>query len=206
MQPIPSDPQARHLQEHFDPWSSFLMPPNTQFTFPRPVRECPLILTMGFRKHIEEEKYAGVKDCIILSWDLQQCFWIIHMAASISVEWIYHPFFSTIWKHYHYFPTYTVCLALYFMNRTFFPSPWTLSYALCPGKPHDFNALGLGGSFLHCSPLGPENMMPEVTSHTDKVCFLFVENTSCLPLSLAHLECAWSSNYQHGMKQFSTVT
>lgn len=53
-------------------------------------------------------------------------------------------------------------LSFRFYEQNIPPFPWTLSCALCPGKPHNLNALGLSGFFLHLSPLCPGNMMPEV--------------------------------------------
>lgn len=53
-------------------------------------------------------------------------FCIIHVAAPVNSKWIYRLFFCTVLKHYNSFPTCTVCLALDFVNKTFFPSPGLL--------------------------------------------------------------------------------
>lgn len=108
---------------------------------------------------------------ILETWS--NAFWIIHTAAPINSKWIYHPFFYTILKHYNSFPTCTVCLALYFMNKAFLPSSGLFPVLYTQENHTTLNALGCGGFFLQLSPLCPENTMPEVASHIYKVCSFF---------------------------------
>lgn len=55
---------------------------------------------------------------ILRTWS--NAFWIFHMAAPVNSKWIYHLLFCTNIKTLQFFST--VCLALGFMNKTFFPS------------------------------------------------------------------------------------
>ena len=96
-------------------------------------------------------------------------------------------------------------LSCRFCEQNILPFPWNPSCALCPRKPHNLNALALGGFLLHLNRLCPENMMPEVTSHIYKVCSLFDQNTSFCLLSCAHLKNASSSKCQHRVKQLSEL-